>query len=297
MELRLLKYFIAVAEELHFGRAASRLHIAQPPLSIQIKKLETEIGAQLFYRTKRHVELTEAGKVFLKRSYEILSSVNLACEEVKRIHEGVTGELILGFGGSVTFDLLPFILKAYRDKFPNVNIVLRQQTTAKQVNNLHEGKIHVGILVPPIESELLNLKTIREEPFIAVLPKTHPLAISESSINLSSLAKEPFIMTPRSVGPGYHDTVISSCYDAGFSPIITQEAREFHTVVSLVAFGMGVALVPKSIQFLKNENVVYIPLKKKYTKITALAWNNNVSSTLVHSFLTFIGQLEIPIPQ
>ncbi|MFC7687040.1 LysR substrate-binding domain-containing protein [Ureibacillus sp. GCM10028918] len=294
MELRLLKYFIAVAEELHFGRAASRLQMAQPPLSIQIKQLETEIGAKLFNRTKRNVELTEAGKVFLNRSYEILSSVNRASEEARRIHEGVIGELILGFGGSATFDLLPFILKEYRDKYPNVNIVLRQQTTTKQVNDLHEGKIHVGILVPPIESELLDVEILREEPFIVVLPKTHPLITSGLSINLSRLAGEPFIMSPRSVGPGYYDSVISSCYDAGFSPKIAQEAQEFHTIVSLVAFGLGVALVPKSIQFLKNENVIYMPLEKSYTKKTALAWNKNKTSPVVDSFIEFIRQLQIP---
>ncbi|MFC7395503.1 LysR family transcriptional regulator [Scopulibacillus cellulosilyticus] len=294
MELRHLRYFIAVAEELHFGKAAERLKIAQPPLSHQIKQLETELGVPLLYRTKRKVELTEAGKVFLKRCYQILSDVNKACEEAQSIYRGEIGQLTIGFGGAV-YDLLPPILDIYQNKYPNLKIIFQQLTTSDQVKALTEGKIDVGLLVSPIDSPHLKFEVIREEPFIAALPKTHRLAKLKQPIDVSELANEPFIMTPRSVGPSYYDAIISLCFQAGFSPKTSQEVQELQTILALVASGMGAALLPSSFQFLKNDDVVYLPLKKsKATCKIAAAWHKDNKSPIVHSFLNLIRELMIP---
>ncbi len=295
MELRHVRYFVTLAKELHFGRAAERLQLAQPALSQQIKQLETEIGVPLFHRTKRQVHLTEAGKVFLNRANQILIQVDDACEEAKRVHKGQSGELKLGFAGLVTFDLLPFILKVYREHYPNVKIVLRHLPTVEQVNGLLEEEIDVGILIPPIESVSLDLEVLRKESFIVALPKSHPLAQSASSLYMSDLMNESFIMPPRLSGPGYFDAIISLCYQAGFSPKTVQEAQELQTMVSLVASEFGVCILPASIQYLKNENVAYLPIQDEYTKIhTAIACKKDNFSPVVCSFLTLMKEEVIP---
>ncbi|KAB7706689.1 LysR family transcriptional regulator [Bacillus aerolatus] len=295
MELRHLKYFVAVAEELHFGRAAQRLQMAQPPLSQQIKQLEAELSVLLFSRTKQRVELTKAGEAFLKRTYEILNRVHLACEEAKSIDRGESGQLILAFTGSIAFELLPLLLRSYQEKYPNINIVLRQMTTTEQMEALHESTIHVGLLNIPVESASVHVEMLREEPFIAALPKTHPLASETEPIDVSRLANEHFIMTPRKAGQSYYDAVISLCQHAGFSPKKTQEAQELHTALSFVASGIGISLLPSSIQFVKNDEIVYLQLKKSFTtcKVGA-AWNKKESSPVVHSFISFLKESIIP---
>lgn len=291
MELRHFKYFIAVAEELHFGRAAQRLQIAQPPLSYQIKQLESEIDALLFQRTKQKVELTEAGKVFLERAYEIVNRVDLACEEARRIHHGEGGQLILAFSGSIAFETLPSLVRSFQEKYPNISIILRHYTTTEQIEALQERSIHAGFLIPPVDSNLLNVEIIKEEPFVACVPNTHPLASHKGPIDLSLLANDLFVMTPRHAGIGYYDTIISLCQHSGFSPQKTQEASELPTAISFVAAGIGVAILPSSIQFLKNDQIVYLPLKKTFTNYKfALAWNKEESSPVVVSFISFLKE-------
>ncbi|KMY42751.1 LysR family transcriptional regulator [Peribacillus loiseleuriae] len=291
MELRHLKYFIAVAEELHFGRAAQRLQMAQPPLSHQIKQLENELDVLLFSRTKQRVELTKAGEVFLKRAYEILNRVHLACEEAKSIDRGEAGQLVLAFTGSIAFELLPLLLRRFQEQYPNINIVLRQLSSTEQMEALHDSSIHVGLLILPIESGSFHVEMLREEPFIVALPKTHRLATETEPIDVSILANEQFIMTPRKAGESYYDAIISLCQHAGFSPKKTQDALELHTALSFVASGIGIALLPSSIQFVKNDDIVYLQLKKSYTtcKIGA-AWNKKETSPVVHSFISFLQE-------
>lgn len=294
MELRHLRYFIAVAEELHFGRAAERLRIAQPPLSQQIKQLETEMNVQLFYRTKQRVELTEAGKAFLKRGYEILHRIDLACDEAKRISQGEAGQLILAFTGAMAFDFLPMLIRGFKEKYPSINIILRQLTTTQQIEALHEGTIHVGLLFIPIESETLNVELLHEEPFIVALPRKHPIALQHSPVDISLLANEQFIMTPRNAGQSYYDAVISLCQHSGFSPQKTHEALELHTAVSFVAAGIGIALLPSSIQNVKNEEIIYKQIKKSSTTCkTGVAWNKHEHSSVVDSFITFLKEKNI----
>lgn len=293
MELRHLRYFVTVAEELHFGRAATRLNMAQPPLSQQIRQLENELGVPLFYRTKHRVQVTDAGRAFLDHAYQILEQVKIASDTARRVDRGETGQLHIGFTGTVMYDIFPQILQSYRAKFPSVHVVLHQLSTMDQVKALEEKKIQIGVLVTPVESTSLHFQVIHRQPFVIALPATHPLAFIDSPCNVSELAKELFIMTPRKTGPSYYDLFISICYQAGFSPQVTLEAGELQTVVSLVAAGVGVALVPYSAKKLQINGVVYREIEETgLTVETSMAWNHDEKSPVVHSFLTLMESLK-----
>lgn len=299
MELRHLRYFIAVAEELHFGRAAKRLQISQPPLSYQIKQLETHLGVLLFKRTKQRVELTSAGKVFLMRAYEILNLIDLASDEAKRVHRGESGQLILGFTGAISFKLLPTILRNFQKRYPRIKLVLKQMTTTEQIQAFQNKMIHVGLVVLPVFNDAINVEFLYEEPFVVALPKSHPLALQNKKvIDIRDLKNEPFIMTPRSSGEGYYDSIISLCQASGFSPKKAQEAEELHTAVSFIASGMGVAILPSSIQFVKNDDIVYFPLKHEDTGSyykTGVVWSKTETSPVVHSFVNFLKESLVPM--
>lgn len=287
LELRHLRYFIAVAEELHFGRAANRLNMAQPPLSQQIRQLEDELSVPLFYRTKHHVQLTDAGRAFLEHAYQILEQVRTASDTARRVHRGETGQLHIGFTGTVMYDIFPQILHSYRAKYPFVNVMLHQLSTMEQVKALEDKKIHIGVLCTPVENTSLQFRVIHQQPFVVALPIAHPLASGNSPCNVSELAKELFIMTPRKTGHSYYDLFISICYQAGFSPQVTMEAGELQTVISLVAAGVGVALVPFSVKRLHIEGVVYREIEETgLTVETSIAWREDETSPVVHSFLT-----------
>ncbi|MEJ9210203.1 LysR family transcriptional regulator, partial [Bacillus smithii] len=208
MELRHLKYFVTVAEELHFGKAAARLNMAQPPLSSQIRQLEEEIGVPLFHRTKRKVELTKEGQVFLEKVYLILKNLEDAIETVRMVNRGEIGEISIGFISSASYDILPAIIHHYRKKYPNIHIDLQQLTTEEQVKALHEGCIDVGILCHPIENDNIHFEVIRQEPMMIALPKDHPLAHETSSVNLKDLSNDPFIVTGRKANRRHYDILM-----------------------------------------------------------------------------------------
>ncbi|MBP2661963.1 MAG: transcriptional regulator, LysR family [Firmicutes bacterium] len=286
MELRHLRYFVAVAEELHFTRAAERLNMAQPPLSQQIRQLESELGVQLFQRTKRQVELTAAGKNFLKNVYKILIDLDKTCDSAQRAQKGEIGNIVVGFTGTATYDILPKLLQPYRSEFPFVDISVLQLSTTDQIQSLLNGEINIGILCAPIKNSQLNFEVIHQEPFIIAMPRNHPLASKSGPIEVQEFSKELFIMIPRNSGQIYYDTIINICHNAGFSPNITQEVHELHTSISLVAAGMGVALVPDSIQNLRVRGITYRQLKNSVSTLkTALAWRNDETSPLVHTFI------------
>lgn len=296
IELRHLRYFIAVAEELHFGRAAERLHIAQPPLSQQIRQLENELGFQLFYRTKRSVQLTEAGQVFLAESRKLFKQLDQAIEAGRQVSRGERGLLVIGFVSSAAYNMLPIILRSFRTQVPEVRLELHEMATNEQLQWLQEGRIDIGFLRPPVEDKTLSLLTILQEPMVVALPETHPLA-DQSHLALSSLANEGFILFPRPQAPRAYDQIISLCQQAGFSPNIVQEAMQMQTIVSLVAGGIGIAIVPVSLQNLQRTGVVYKPLKEMTPCLeVAVAWRNNDTSATVQHFLqvvkTIADQLE-----
>jgi DNA-binding transcriptional LysR family regulator len=288
MELRHLKYFVAVAEELHFGRAAKKLHIAQPPLSQQIMNLEHELGVKLFDRTRRSIQLTDAGKYFLNEARQVLSHVERAAETAGRISRGQAGRLTVGFVGSVIHTFLPEGLRTYRERFPDVELVLQELNTAEQMKSLHAGRIDVGFLYVGAQDPALASKTLTQAPLLAVLPTKHALS-GRKSLRIRELAQEPFIANTRSSEPVVRDAFISMCHSAGFSPRITQEAGQVQTVLGLVASGLGACLLPDFIKNIRRPGVQYIPLSgSPLTVKLAVVWRSDNSSTLVKSFVKVI---------
>jgi DNA-binding transcriptional LysR family regulator len=291
VEVRHLRYFVTVAEELHFGRAAERLHMAQPPLSQQIRQLETQLGFQLFHRTQRRVSLTEAGQVFLQHSQDLLQQLERAIEAGRQASRGEVGKLAIGFVSSATYSLLPPILHEFRDRVPQVNLTLRELTTDQQVRWLAENRLDVGFIRPPIDDPQLRTQVILQEPLVVALPHRHPLA-QTPRIPLASLATEPFILFPRRLAPGLYDQVISLCQSAQFSPKVVQEAIQMQTIVGLVAANMGVAIVPVSIQNLGRTGVVYRPLQETTPQAAiALMWHPQHLTPAGQRFLDLVLDL------
>lgn len=286
MELRHLRYFIAVAEELHFSRAADRLHMAQPPLSQQIQQLEAELGVALLHRrTKRQVQLTEAGQVFLQAAYQLLAQLEQAVRATQRTGRGELGQLVVGFTSSVAYDILPSLLQRFREQYPSVRLVLQELTTSQQEQALRDGRIQVGFGHPPIDEDELNLVCILQEALVVALPDGHPLA-QKPQVSVRSLANEPFILFPRPLGPGLYDQIVSLCQRANFSPQVAQEAIQMQTIIGLVSGGMGIALVPASMQNLQRAGVAYRPLQESTPLVeTAVIWRKADPSPTVQAFL------------
>ncbi len=288
MELRHCKYFVAVAEELHFGRAAKKLHIAQPPLSQQIKNLEEELGVRLFDRTKRAVQLTDAGRYFLNEARQLLLQAEQAAETARRIYQGKAGRLVIGFVGSVIHTFLPESLRLFRDRFPDVELVLQEMNTAEQVDALLARRIDVAFLyidaIDGRDSRLASQQLVRA-PLMVVLPKKHVLA-GRATVHIRDLAGEPFIANTRSSEPVVRDAFISLCHSAGFSPHIAQEAGHVQTVLGLVASGLGACLLPEYIKNIKRPGVRYLPLAGSPPAVKlGVAWRSDTQSALVKQFV------------
>jgi DNA-binding transcriptional LysR family regulator len=288
MELRHLKYFVAVAEEMHFGRAAKRLHIAQPPLSQQIMNLEDELGIKLFDRTRRAIQMTDAGIYFLKEARQLLLHVEQAAETARRIYRGQAGRLMVGFVGSVVHTFLPEGLRLFRERFPDVELVLQELNTAEQINSLHAGSIDIGFLYLDAQDSALASRLLTRAPLMVVLPKKHALS-GRKSLHIRDLAQEPFIANTRSSEPVVLDAFISLCHSAGFSPRIAQEAGNVQTVLGLVASGLGACLLPDFIKNIRRPGVRYIPLSGSPPTVNlAVVWRSDNSSILVKSFVKVI---------
>ncbi|MEP0955891.1 LysR family transcriptional regulator [Microcoleus sp. FACHB-1515] len=291
IELRHLRYFIAVAEELHFGRAADRLQMAQPPLSQQIRQLETQLGFQLFHRTKRSVQLTTAGRVFLREARRILSQLEQAIETGRQASRGELGQLAIGFVSSASYSILPKILSGFRHQLPTVELALHELTTDQQLRWLRDGRIDVGFVRPPIDDDSLGISTILQEPLVVALPQAHPFATAES-VSLRSLSSESFILFPRQLAPGLYDQIIALCQQMEFSPKVVQEAIQMQTIVSLVAAEIGIAIVPISLQNLQRTGVVYRRLQEPTPKAAiAVVWKQHESSPIVDRFLEAVTQV------
>jgi DNA-binding transcriptional LysR family regulator len=276
VELRHLRYFVAVAEERHFGRAAARLHMAQPPLSQQIRRLEAELGEPLLYRTTRSVELSPAGQVLLERSREILAAVDAAVDDARRAARGEYGRLAIGFTGSSTYEMLPSLAAALRQALPGVVLDLRGELlTPAQVARLIDGTLDLGLLRPPVRERELNTEVLRSEPLIAVLPESHRLAESDA-VPLEMLAQEPFVTYPSHFRSVLHDAVEDACAAHGFKPIAAHEVAETATLVSFVAAGLGVSLVPASVRHMTVRGAIYRPLADDTTRVElAAAWRSD----------------------
>ena len=262
MELRHLRYFIAVAEELHFGRAAQVLGISQPPLSQQIQALEQELGARLFDRTNRRVALSEAGRLFLEEARRVLAQVDKAADVARRAQLGELGELKIGFTSSAPFNSsIPQAIFAFRQTFPAVHLDLKEMSSREVAEGLVDESIEVGIMRPLALPDSLSAVELFREPLVAVIRADHPLAEgSEDGLQLAALADEPFVFFPRSYGSGLYAQLLSLARQAGFSPHFSQEAGEAMTIIGLVSAGLGVSVLPASFQHMRIKGVVYRPL-------------------------------------
>lgn len=287
MELRHLRYFIVVAEELNFTRAAERLHIAQPPLSQQIQALEAELKVQLFERKKRPLQLTAAGQVLLTEARLVFATVERAIISTKRASRGEIGRLVVGANSSIANSVLPDILRVFRSRFGDVELVLRELTSREQIQELRSRLIDVGFDRLPNENENesdLSFLPILQESLVIALPEQHPLAV-QSQIPLKALADEPFVLPPPDLVPSYSQ-IIDLCQQVGFTPKVVQQATWMITVLSLVAGGVGIALLPANAQNLVRKGVVYREIQgENLTRQLAVIWRRDDSSIILREFI------------
>ncbi len=258
-----MRYFVAIAEEGNFSRAARRLHVSQPPLSTQIKGLEEELGVKLLERTNRGVSLTAAGSVFFEEARAVLARLEHARSEAKRAERGDIGVLSIGFVSIADYGILPPALKDFRGRFPLVEVHLHELTTDAQIRELRAGRLDLGIGLAPVDEPDLQFERLLREELLLAAPSGHLVTKTSDLVDLRGLSKESFIVPPRDVGPGLYDLIISHCRGSGFAPRVTQHARQMQTVVGLVSCGMGLALVPSSVRNLKRPGVQYRRLRGK----------------------------------
>ena len=285
-DLRQLRYFVAVAERLHFGRAAAALHMSQPPLSRSIRDLEGRVGATLLARTRRRVELTPEGARFLEEAKRLLAQLERAVLEVGSIAAGAGGRLRLGFVSLADYGVLPQLLKAYKAARPGVTLALREMLSPDQATALAAGELDFGLLLPPVAGADLEHVVVQRERFLAALPLRHRLARKRGRLAVRELAAEAFVMVPREIAPGLHDIVATLTARAGFAPRVAQEAIQMQTVVSLVSSGLGVALVPASVANLGRRGVAYRELADAHPRLDLwLAWRRGALGAAAREFV------------
>jgi DNA-binding transcriptional LysR family regulator len=288
LELRHLRYFVAVAEELHFGRAALRLHLAQPPLSQQIRKLEEIVGHRLFDRTSRSVSLTSAGEALLLRAQRLLRNVQQDVAETRAVGRGEVGSLNIGFVGSAMLTKLPSVFNAYREAYPGVTLHLHESFTSRVVDGLERGTLDAGVLRDADPGTGLEMTEILSEPFVAVLPSTHARA-GQKSIDPGSLRGEPFVYYPRSAGTRAFEKPMSICEAHGFRPRIVQEASHWITICRLVGAGLGVSIAPACVRHFASKDVACIPLRSVMVRSELqLATLTNESRPIVQGFARIV---------
>lgn len=285
MELRHLRYFLALAEALHFGRAAKRLSISQPPLSRQIRQTEEELGVPLFTRTKRRVALTPAGRIMLVRARALLDEADALPPIVRQAHRGEIGRLVVGFVRSAGYGLMPPVVREFRRLCPDVKLALRERIFPEQIEDLKAGRIDVGLLRPPVGDDALVTETIWREPFVAALPAGHVLG-GRKRLPLKALAREPFILFPRERSAAFYDQIQTLCRNAGFVPVMAQETNTIHTALGLVSAGIGVALVPASVRRIGALDVIFRDLVEVGPAAElALAWKCDEKNPVLGQFL------------
>jgi DNA-binding transcriptional LysR family regulator len=291
LELRQLRYFLTVAEELHFGRAAARLHMTQPPLSQTIAALEETLGAPLFLRNRRQVTLTSAGSALLPEARRLLDSAAGLPELVRRAAAGESGRLALSFVTPADYSVLPPLLRDYSAAYPNVQLLLQEATTDVQVDDLLHERIDAGLLIPPLSEKAqvqLDYMKVLEEPLVVCAPKG-TLPAGEKPVDLKTLRQLPLIIFPRKSAPALHDAILSCFHEASLSPEVKQEAIQMQTIVSLVSAGMGLALVPQSVSNLMRPGVEYRALAGPTPLVElGLAWRRDNASPVLRGFLELL---------
>jgi DNA-binding transcriptional LysR family regulator len=283
MDLRHLRYFAAVAENLNFGRAARSLHIAQPPLSRAINALEAELGAELFQRNTRGVRLTSVGSALLPEARRLLRDADALREGARHLADGDVGSLGLGFVSMAIFGVLPPIIRGFHRARPGVTLTLREATSAEMPTRIRNGELDLGFMLPGPDDPAIAYTPLTWEPLIAALPAQRRWP---ARVSLADLAGESFLLFPREAGAWLYDAIVGFCKREGFMPRIDQEAIQMQTIVSLVAAGMGVALVPASLRHMRRTGVVYRPLTQKSPAVEiGLAQRARDDSPLVRAFV------------
>jgi DNA-binding transcriptional LysR family regulator len=284
IDIRQLRYFQAVAEELHFGRAAARLAIAQPALSRQIQQLEQELGTPLLRRTQRRVELLPAGALLLERSRAIQQEVARTLADVRRTGTGELGKLTLGFLHSSTYGLLPTVIRRFRQLYPGIELELHEMPITAQLSALVRGTIDLGLLRVQSAPPELEIVPVMRDPFVLALPAKHRLA-GRARMRLKEVAGEPFLMYHKGEAPLLHGRVQAMCEQAGFSPNVVQHATQIHTMVGLVGGGLGVAVVPASARNLHPRQVHFVQISDKVEPLhIGLGWRRGHESPAIRSF-------------
>lgn len=290
IEMRQLRYFVTVAEELHFGRAAVRLHMTQPPLSQAIAALEDGLGTALFLRNRRTVALTPAGSALLPEARRILSEAALLPELARRAASGEAGRLALAFITSADYSVLPPFLRRYTERYPGVQLVLQEATSDVQIEDLLRGRIDAGLLIPPLPDRAraaLDYMKVLDEPLILCAPAG--LLRKKGAVALRNLPSLPLIIFPREISPALHDAILSCFRAAGITPAIGQQAIQMQTIVSLVSAGMGLALVPQSVSNLMRPGVEYRALADATPLVeTGIAWRRDNPSPVLKGFLELL---------
>lgn len=287
MELRHLRYFLAVAEELNFTRAAERLGISQPPLTQQVKALETELGVALLDRSAYRIELTDAGRIFAAEAARILGDARSAIQAARRAATGVTGRVRVGFTESASFNsLVTSTLRRFRSDFPAVEVSLEEHPSTDLIAALREGRIDAAFVRPPVPTRRgLTLDLLEREPLLVAVPSGHRLA-GRQEIDLGSLAAETFILYPRAVRPGLADTVVAACEAAGFTPKVGQYAPQLSSTINLVAASLGISIVPESMRCLQAHAVTYVPLRGEPLHAPlGISYRTDEGSAVVHNFV------------
>lgn len=292
LELRQLRYFVTVAEELHFGRAALRLHMTQPPLSQTIMALEELLGAPLFVRTRREVQLTPAGSALLPEARRLLAQAQELPALVQRAALGEAGRLSLAFVSSADYSVLPPLLRAYQGAYPQVQMVLQEATSDLQLEELLAGRIDAGLLIPPLPDKArlaLDYLPVLAEPLVLAAPAGLGALETAGPVRLQQLPALPLIIFPRAISPALHDAILGVFAAAGITPQIGQQAIQMQTIVSLVSAGMGYALVPQSVSNLMRPGVEYRPLQDPTPLVeTGLAWRRDNTSPVLQGFLALL---------
>ncbi len=288
MDLRYLEPFVAVAEELHFGRAANRLHMSQPPLSRQIRQLEEELGVQLLVRGRHGVRLTPAGRSFLEEARATLARAEAAARIARRVAEGQVGRLRVGHVDAGSSELLPGVLRALHERAPDVRLVVEENTSEALAEAVEAGELDVAFVRPPVARPNLASEAVDEEEFVVAVPDRHRLAEAET-VELAALAEEPFILPPRILNRVFHDCVMDACEEAGFRPNVADEAFPASSVMLLVAAGVGISMVPAlTAEHLCQRGVTFRPINDPPVLGLNLVWRPTEASEIVEAFMALV---------
>jgi len=289
IEFRQLRQFVVVAEELSFGRAAVRLHMSQPPLSVAIRNLEAQVGTLLIDRSRHHVRLTSAGQMFYKDAQRLLQQANMAVERARRAAEGLDGALRLSFVPSAALDVLPSIFKRFQRDYPTVHLQLTAETTSRQLEDLRKGEVDLALVVGPVyDARDLTVVDLQAQGFVVAVPKGHPLA-QLRSVKVKALAAESFISFPASEGAGFVSALLGACQSAGFLPKVVQEASQMQSILTLVAGGLGIALVPAAMRMLSMKDVEFLDIADTRSPPTyrlAFAYGSGNDNPVIQAFLS-----------